>query len=130
MGYGFMKIGLLVLLISLLGLFLGCANDSDSGGWQTISAEQARVMMSELEEFVLLDVRTLSEFETRHIGGATLMPHDQIGYSFVDKFPDKDMTILVYCQSGRRSGVAAAILAELGYLNIYDFGGIIDWVFD
>ncbi|MCL2620950.1 MAG: rhodanese-like domain-containing protein [Defluviitaleaceae bacterium] len=125
-----MKISLLIFLLSLLGLLTGCVNDAGdtAGHWQTISSEQARDMMLESEEFVLLDVRTLWEFEMGHIEGAILIPYDQIRYMAVSELMDKRVPIFVYCQSGRRSSIAANTLAELGYFNVYDFGGIIDWI--
>lgn len=103
---------------------------SGKTAYQTISPEEAKQKMDRLEHFVLLDVRTEEEFLEQRIEGAILIPDDQIAAEAEKTLPDKDATILVYCRSGRRSALAAQKLAELGYLSIYDFGGIIDWPYE
>ena len=128
-----MKKTVFVLAVGLLYLLTACrggAMDDLSGpdySWQTITAAQAYGMMSEPGSFILLDVRTQAEFQERHIDGALLIPYDEIRDMAQTQLPDKDAVILVYCQSGRRSALAAAELAALGYTNVYDFGGIINW---
>ncbi|MEL7610782.1 MAG: rhodanese-like domain-containing protein [Bacillota bacterium] len=97
---------------------------------QKISAEQAYQMMRETEGYILLDVRTKEEFDQKHIEGAVLIPDTEIRSSAEAKLPDKDAVILVYCRTGRRSALAAGELAAMGYANIYDFGGIVDWPYD
>jgi len=96
--------------------------------WSTISAETAKKMMS--EDHILLDVRTEEEFAEAHIEGAVLMPYDEIAMRAEAELSDKEAVILVYCRSGRRSATAAETLAGLGYANVFDFGGIIDWPYE
>jgi rhodanese-related sulfurtransferase len=93
----------------------------------TIDAETAIEMMASGEDFILVDVRTQAEFDEGHIEGALLLPVDQIETLSVEQLLNKDAVILVYCRSGSRSAQASKILVELGYINVYDFGGIIDW---
>ena len=97
------------------------------GEYVRITATQAKEMMAATEEFVLLDVRTPEEFAEGYIEGAILIPHTEIAARATTELPEKDMMILVYCRSGRRSEEAARSLLELGYTKVYDFGGIIDW---
>ena len=98
--------------------------------YQKITAEQAKAIMDESKPFVLLDVRTDEEFKEKRIDGAILIPDYEIKNRATAELPDKNALILVYCRSGRRSANAANELIALGYTNVYDFGGIIDWPFD
>ena len=131
-----MKKSALTLIIGLLLLLVACSNgtvddlDGPDANWQTITAAQASSMMAGTDSFILLDVRTRAEFQQRHIDGALLIPYDEIMDRAQAELPDKDAVILIYCQSGRRSALAAASLAALGYTNIYDFGGIMDWPYE
>jgi len=95
--------------------------------WQTITAKEAHRMMEESDSYVLLDVRTEAEFREKRIDGAVLIPDAELKNRSKAELPDKKAVILIYCRSGRRSALAAAILAELGYSNVYDLGGIINW---
>jgi len=97
---------------------------------QRITAETARRMMQESSGFVLLDVRTPAEFRGRRIAGAVLIPHTEIERRAPSELPDKNAVIFVYCQAGVRSANAARTLAELGYTQVFDFGGIADWRFE
>jgi len=74
---------------------------------------------------LLLDVRTKEEFDSGRVPGAILMPYDAIATSFAE--PDRSRRIVVYCRSGRRSAIAADILAGMGYANVSDFGGVDGW---
>ena len=94
---------------------------------QKITAEEAQQMLQDQPGAILLDVRTQEEYDTQHIEGATLLTDSDIASRAADVLPDKDAVILVYCRSGRRSAASSQQLAELGYTNVYDFGGIIDW---
>ena len=98
--------------------------------YQTISSDEAKKMMDEDSAVVILDVRTKDDFDTGHIEGAILIPDDKIEEKAEEILTDKSAVILVYCRSGRRSALASASLAQLGYTNVYDFGGIIDWKYD
>jgi len=122
----------------MLILFSGCTLTSatiDEGHsndpvWHTITASEANVMMAELDNFVLLDVRTPSEFQERRIAGAINIPYDEIISRSEAELQDKSTVVLVYCQSGRRSALAAASLTSLGFTAVYDFGGILNWPYE
>ena len=96
-------------------------------GYKQISQAQAKEIMDTSSDFILLDVRTEKEFTAGHIKGAILIPDYEIRLRAEKELPDKAKTILVYCRSGRRSKLAARDLAELGYTDVLEFGGIIDW---
>ena len=95
-----------------------------------ITAEQAREIMDSQENYIILDVRTNEEYEESHIPGAVLIPHEQIEEKAATVLNDKDRLILVYCRSGRRSKLAAEKLVKLGYTNVKEFGGIINWPYE
>ena len=103
---------------------------SSNAVYQKIYAEDAYQMMKNTDEYILLDVRTYEEFIERRIEGAVLIPDYEIGSRAAAELPDKDALILIYCRSGRRSANAANELIRMGYTNVYDFGGIIDWPYD
>jgi len=112
----------------------GQYNDISSGTatitYTRISASEARNMMAELDDFILLDVRTAQEFSQGHIEGAILISEDVLQVRAGDELLDKDAIIFVYCRSGRRSASAARTLVDLGYTNVYDFGGIESWPYE
>lgn len=114
-------------LISLVGC--GKANDSATSTPQKITASEAKEMMDKDANVVILDVRTLDEYNEGHIDKSILIPDTEIKDQAETTLTDKSATILVYCRSGRRSALASATLVELGYTNVYDFGGIIDWTY-
>jgi len=98
--------------------------------WQTITAEEAYRMINELTSYILLDVRTPAEFLDIRIEGAVLIPDYELNGRAEAELPDKNAIILIYCRSGRRSAQSAKVLAELGYTNVYDFGGILNWPYE
>ena len=98
--------------------------------YMNITAEQAKQMMDTESGYIILDVRTQEEYDEAHIPGAIVIPNTELEARAESELPDKDQMILVYCRSGRRSKLAADILVELGYTNIYEFGGIIDWPYE
>lgn len=98
--------------------------------YEKISAQQAKEMMDKGEYGVILDVRTLEEYNEGHIEGATLLPDNEIKNKAEITLYDKEEVILVYCRSGRRSEAAAKVLVEMGYTKVYDFGGIVDWPYE
>lgn len=102
------------------------AQPSPGKRYLTLTPEEAKARLDEGEDIVLLDVRTQEEFDAGHIPGAVCLPHDTITEDHPLPY-DKEAEILVYCRSGRRSALAAEKLAELGYENVADFGGILDW---
>ncbi|MDD4095984.1 MAG: rhodanese-like domain-containing protein [Oscillospiraceae bacterium] len=97
---------------------------------RVITAEEAKTMMDTLESYIIVDVREQSEFNAGHIEGAVLVPVGSIEELAPELLPDKDQILLLYCRSGNRSAQAAAKLRDMGYTNIYDFGGIRDWTYE
>ena len=117
------------LLLALL-LLAGCSGNSADGAYQQITQEEAKEMM-DTQEVIILDVREQDEYDSGHIPGAVLLPVDSIDETTaVEVIPEKDSTVLVYCRSGNRSKTASSTLAELGYTNIYEFGGINTWPYE
>ena len=98
--------------------------------YEQITAEDAKKIMDSSDDYIILDVREQDEFDAGHIPGAILLPYTEIENKAEEMLPDKDKQILVYCRSGRRSKIAAEALARLGYTNIKEFGGIIDWPYE
>lgn len=121
-----LKLALIIILIIIVPA-AGCSRQAGMASYQTISSEEAKSMIDEMEDAVILDVRTREEFEQGHIEKAVLIPYTDIEDKIESIVPDKEATLLVYCRSGRRSAIAAGKLAEMGYVKVYDFGGIIDW---
>ena len=120
-----------VLAIGITGCGKMKEKETDMGaGAQEITAEQAKEMMDQNKECIVLDVRDRSEYEEGHIAGAILIPYTEMKDQAEEKLSDKDQLILVYCRSGRRSAIAAADLVSMGYTNVKDFGGIIDWPYE
>ena len=113
-------------LMALL-LLAGCGAQSEESTYRQINAEEAAAMMEEESGYLILDVRTAEEFSEKHIPGAINIPNETIGTEDIPELPDKEQLILVYCRSGNRSKTASSALAELGYTQIYEFGGINTW---
>ena len=121
---------ILPLLISLLLLLTGCGGNSADVSYQQITQEEAKEMMDS-QEVIILDVREQGEYDSGHIPGAVLLPVGTIDETTAaEVIPEKDSTVLVYCRSGNRSKTASSTLAELGYTNIYEFGGINTWPYE
>ena len=121
---------ILPLLISLLLLLAGCGGNAADGSYQQITQEEAKEMMDS-QEVIILDVREQGEYDSGHIPGAVLLPVGTIDETTAaEVIPEKDSTVLVYCRSGNRSKTASSTLAELGYTNIYEFGGINTWPYE
>lgn len=98
--------------------------------YRKISAADAKARMDSGDELIILDVRTQEEFDAGHIAGAILVPNETILDEQPELLPDLDAEILVYCRSGNRSGQATYKLLDIGYTNVVDFGGIIDWPYE
>ena len=116
----------------LLALFLltGCGGTAAGDAYQQITPEEAKEMM-DAQEGIILDVREQDEYDSGHIPGAVLLPVGTIDETTAaEVIPEKDSTVLVYCRSGNRSKTASSTLAELGYTNIYEFGGINTWPYE
>ena len=123
---------LFILLLAVM-MFTACGQDkeNDRGAvYVNITAEEAKQIMDIEEGYIILDVREQDEYDAGHIPGGILIPYTQIEEKAKEMLPDKDQLILVYCRSGRRSKIAAEALVELGYTNIKEFGGIIDWPYE
>ena len=123
----------LVFLLLAVMLLTACGQDKENNQgavYVNITAEEAKRIMDTEEGYVILDVREQDEYDAGHISGAILIPYTQIEAKANEMLPDKDQLILVYCRSGRRSKIAAEALAELGYTNIKEFGGILDWPYE
>ena len=95
-----------------------------------ITAQQAREIMDTQKGYIILDARTQEEYDAGHIPGAIVISYDEILEKAESVLTDKNQLILVYCRSGRRSKLAAEDLQKLGYTNIKEFGGIIDWPYE
>ena len=123
---------LIIFLLAVMTL-TACGQDkeNDQGAvYVNITAEEAKRIMDSEEGYIILDVRTQEEYDQGHIPGAIVISHEEIAEKAEDVLTDKDQLILVYCRSGRRSKIAAEALAELGYTNIKEFGGILDWPYE
>ena len=120
-----MKYILVLLTALLLG---GCAaQPTEKASYRQISMEEAVTMMAEETDYIILDVRRADEYASGHIPGAIHIANESIGTAEIPELPDKNQLILVYCRSGNRSKQAARKLVALGYTNIVEFGGILDW---
>ena len=104
--------------------------DTVKAEYKKITAEEAKERMDKDDKVVILDVRTEEEYQEGHVPGAIVIPNETISSEPLEELPDMDQEILVYCRSGNRSAQAAKKLAEAGYTQVYDFGGIIDWPYD
>ena len=145
-----MKKVLCIISVSFCILLTACGNDSSIGiiggadgptsiivsekgekaMYEQITPEEAKKIMDSGEEHIILDTREQDEFDEGHIPGAILIPYTEIENKAEEMLPDKDKLILVYCRSGRRSKIAAESLSKLGYTNVKEFGGIIDWTYE
>ncbi len=125
-----MKKFFIMLLISAIALS-GCNNsnnniDTKNAEYKKITAEEAKAMIDS-DDVIILDVRTQEEYDSGHIENAVLLPITEIADKSRYLLTDKDAKILVYCRSGNRSASAAKNLIEMGYTDVYDFGGINSW---
>ena len=124
---------LIFVLLAML-LLAGCGQEKEEktqeAVYMNITAQQAKELMDTEEGYVILDTRTQEEYDEGHIPGAIVISHDEITENAEGILTDKNQLILVYCRSGRRSKIAAQALVELGYTNIREFGGIIDWPYE
>ena len=123
----------LVFLLLAVMMLTACGQDkeNDQGAvYVNITAEEAKQIMDSEKGYIILDVRTQEEYDQGHIPGAIVISHEEIAEKAEKMLTDKDQLILVYCRSGRRGKIAVEALAELGYTNIKEFGGIIDWPYE
>lgn len=140
---------MIVLLLGSCLLFAGCAPATGSaeppkasavatdspkaaaaGEYVKITPQKAKEIMDDNKDVIILDVRTAQEFGEGHIENATLLTDSEISSKAEEVLPDKSAEILVYCRSGRRSEAAARELIDMGYTNVKNFGGIVDWPYE
>ena len=122
---------LLFLIVSLTGCGSREEEAENTASYQQITAEEAKSMMEEKPDAVILDVREQDEYDAGHIPGAVLLSVGTINEeTAASAIPEKDTVVLVYCRSGNRSKTASQALADLGYTRIYEFGGIKDWPYE
>lgn len=123
----------LVWILLVLFVFTACGQNKENkqeAVYVNITAQQAKEIMDTQQGYIILDTRTQEEYEESHIPGAILIPHDEILEKAESILTDKNQLLLVYCRSGRRSKLASEDLVKLGYTNIKEFGGIIDWPYE
>ena len=133
-----MKKLLLITSILFCLFFTSCANGSDKTVYdkvekvmyEQITAKDAKKIIDSGEDCIILDVREQDEYNEGHISNAILIPYTEIENKAEKMLPDKDKLILVYCRSGRRSKIAAESLMKIGFTNVKEFGGIIDWPYE
>ena len=118
---------LLPFVLSIMLLSSCGAPGGSKGNYRQISMDEAVKIMKDEKNYIILDVRRPDEYAEGHIPGAINIPNEEIGTAEISELPDKAQLILVYCRSGRRSKEAAEKLAGLGYTNIVELGGILDW---
>ena len=124
---------ILILCTTCICILSGCGNaDSvqnteQKSGYKQVSMEEGLELMEADSDYILLDVRRDDEFEEGHIPGAINIPNESIGTEEIAELPDKNQTIYVYCRSGNRSKQASQKLVDLGYTDVIEFGGIIDY---
>ena len=118
-----------ILLVLLLFGLTACGESqaAEEHAYTRIDQETAKQMMAADDGHVVVDVRRQDEYDARHIPGAILIPNESIVSDPPEALPDLGQIILIYCRSGNRSKQAAQKLANMGYQNVYEFGGIIDW---
>ncbi|MCR5175990.1 MAG: rhodanese-like domain-containing protein [Anaerovibrio sp.] len=128
-----MKITIAVVIVAVVLVLLGCGHKAvsstgdDSGNFRQVSSDEGRRLMAEGSGYIIVDVRTRQEYDNGHIPKAICIPNESIDQTPPDELKDKNQEIFVYCRSGRRSKQAAQKLANMGYTNIIEFGGINDW---
>ncbi|MBR1442422.1 MAG: rhodanese-like domain-containing protein [Firmicutes bacterium] len=98
-----------------------------SKSFQQISQDEAKEMITKDDGHIIVDVRRFDEYDRAHIPGAICIPNESIENEYPEELPDLEQIILVYCRSGNRSKQASQKLVDMGYTNVYEFGGIIDW---
>lgn len=121
---------LLFVIIVGAGIFIFMSTSSNEIQYVKITSSEAKEIIDNDNNVIIVDVRTNDEYATGHIEGAICIPNETISNQVSDLLPDKDQEILVYCRSGNRSKQAAFKLIDLGYKNVKDFGGIIDWPYE
>ena len=130
----------IAVLAAIAAVLAGCiqktnkeqteATQVNIGTYYQISQDEAKRIMDEESDYIIVDAREQSEYDEGHIKGAIVIPYTEIEQKAEELLPNKTQLILVYCRSGRRSKIAAQSLANMGYKNVKEFGGIIDWQYE
>ena len=121
---------IIALISAMLLVFTGCGGTTVENTYHQITQEAAKEMM-DTQEVIILDVREQDEFDAGHIAGAVLLPVGTITKDTAAAvIPELDSVVLVYCRSGNRSKTASKALADLGYTDVYEFGGINTWPYE
>ena len=121
-----------LIMVLAFALPFGCVGCSDGtpATYEQISGAEAKALMDSENGYIIIDARTQEEYDQGHIPGAILIPEYESADRAEKELPDKNQLILVYCRSDRRSKIAAEELVKLGYTNVKEFGGIIDWEYE
>ena len=125
--------GLIIMILISLSLFgmTACGGENITPStYEQITPQEAKTIMDTEKDYIIIDARTEEEFSEGHIENAILIPEYEIADRAEKELPDKEQLILVYCRSGRRSKIASDELVKLGYSNVKEFGGIIDWPYE
>jgi len=124
----------MIFIIAVMLVLTACSSGGQTmdgedmvRSYKQISQEEAKQLMEQDGTQIILDVRTQEEYDSGHIPGAICIPNESIGTEQPEELPDLRQVILIYCRSGNRSKQAAQKLFDMGYTNVYEFGGIIDW---
>ena len=121
----------ILLILIVIGVVLVLrwkdTNEENKKTIRNVSMDEIKEIMNENTDYIILDARTIEEYNEGHIPNAICIPNETIDESVITRLPRKDQLILIYCRSGNRSKQAATKLANLGYTNLVEFGGIIDW---
>ena len=120
----------MILAMAFPFAIAGCSSGGGAISYEQINGAEAKALMDRESGYIIIDARTQSEYDEGHIPGAILIPEYEIAQRAESELPDKNQLILVYCRSGRRSKIAAEELVKLGYTNVKEFGGIIDWEYE
>lgn len=121
---------ILIILVVIIGgviMLIKNTEKETTNQIQYVSMEEITTIMQENTNYIILDVRTIDEYNQGHIPNAICIPNETIDETVTEQLPNKDQLILIYCRSGNRSKQAALKLQQLGYTNLIEFGGIIDW---
>lgn len=119
-----------IILLTIIGILalIACSKEEEKEmSYKMITMEDAKTIFETEGDYIILDVRRRDEFESGHIPNAINIPNEMIGAGEIRELPEKDQLIYVYCRSGNRSKQAASKLVSMGYSNVVEFGGILDW---
>ena len=117
----------IIPFLAAISVLTACSSVGNRSEYRQISSAEAQKLMESESNYIILDVRREDEYASGHIPGAINVANESIVDKEPKELPDKDQLILVYCRSGNRSKQASEKLANMGYTNIVEFGGIHEW---